>query len=78
MGTVLRQKKLYDRKIHGQKFTIGQILWLCNPVITKGIFCKLYSPLVGPYDIIKYLSDAVYRIQDIQTPGKRQLSVLID
>ena len=68
MGTAaLRQKELYDRKIHVEKFTIGQLVWLCNPIIPKGNSHKLHSPWVSPYKIIKCLLDTVYRIQDLHS-----------
>ena len=57
--------------VNGEKFSIGQLVWLCNPVIPKGNSRKLHSPWVGPYKIIKCISDTVYRIQDTQTPQKR-------
>ena len=46
-------------------------MWLCNPVIPKGNSRKLNSPWVGPYKVVKCISDTVYRIQDTQTPRKR-------
>ena len=44
---------------------------LCNPVIPKGNSRKLNSPWVGPYKVVKCISDTVYRIQDTRTPRKR-------
>ena len=29
---VVRQKEHYDLKVHGDKFTLGQLVWLCNPM----------------------------------------------
>ncbi len=46
-------------------------MWLCNPVIPKGNSRKLNSPWVGPYKVVKCISDMVYRIQDTRTPRKR-------
>ena len=72
MGTsAYRQKELYDRKIHGEKFKVGQLVWLCNPVVPRGGSRKLHSPWVGPYKIVKCLADTVYRIQDTRTSRKR-------
>ena len=72
MGTLAyRQKELYDRKVHGEKFQVGQLVWLCNPVIPRGGSRKLHSPWVGPYKIVKSLADTVYRIQDTRTSWKR-------
>jgi len=45
LTVVARKKELYDRKVHGEKFTVGELVWLCNPVKLRGNFCKLHSPL---------------------------------
>ena len=72
MGTAAaRQKELYDRKVHGEKFTVGQLVWLCNPVVPRGNSRKLHSPWVGPYKVVKCISETVYRIQDSRAPRKR-------
>ena len=68
-----RQKENYDLKVHGDKFTPGQLVWLCNPVVPKGHSRKLLTPWVGPYKVIKCLSDAVYRIQDTRANRRRQV-----
>jgi len=39
-----RQKENYDHKIHSDKFTPIQLVWLCNPVVPKGNSKKLHSP----------------------------------
>jgi len=31
-----RQKERYNLKVHGDKFTPGQLMWLCNPLVLKG------------------------------------------
>ena len=34
MDTTLdRQKELYDRRVHGEEFNVGDLVWLHNPVI---------------------------------------------
>jgi len=59
--------------VHGDKCTPGQLVWLCNPVVPKGKSKKLLAPGVGPYKVVKCLSDVVYRIQDTRTSRKRQV-----
>ena len=66
-----RQKENYDLKVHGDKFITGQLVWLCNPVVPKGNSRKLLTPWVGPYRVIKCLSDTVYRIQDTRANRRR-------
>ena len=46
-------------------------MWLCNPVVPRGNSCKLHSPWVGPYKVVKCISETVYRIQDSRAPQKR-------
>ena len=69
----IRQKEHYDLKVHGDKFIPGQLVWLCNPVVPKGNSKKLLAPWVGPYKVIKCLSDTVYRIQDTRVSRRRQV-----
>ena len=68
-----QQKENYNFKVHGDKFTTGQLVWLCNPVVSKGNSRKLLTPWVGPYRVIKCLSDTVYRIQDTRANRRRQV-----
>ena len=72
MGTAAaKQKELYDRKIHGEKFAVGQLVWLCKPVVPRGNSRKLHTPWVGPYKVVKCISETVYRIQGSRAPRKR-------
>ena len=71
--SAIRQKEHYDLKVHGDKFAPGQLVWLCNPVVPKGKSKKLLAPWVGPYRVVKCLSDTVYRIQDTRVSRKRQV-----
>ncbi|KAL5496432.1 hypothetical protein EMCRGX_G012712 [Ephydatia muelleri] len=36
--TVERQKEVYDLKVHGKAFEIGDLVWLHNPVVGRGIW----------------------------------------
>ena len=57
MGTAARQKELYDHKVHGEKYKVGQLVWLCNPVVPRENSRKLHSPWVGPYKVVKCISN---------------------
>ena len=59
-----QQKELYNRKVNGDEYQVGDLVWLHNPVIPKGAKRKLHCPWTGPYRIVKKLSTVVYRIQD--------------
>ena len=72
MGCKLdHQKELYDRKVHGQPFKPGELVWLHSPAVPRGQSKKLHRPWTGPYRIVAKLSDAVYRIQHSQARRKR-------
>ena len=69
-----RQKELYDEKIHGKPYNVGDLVWLHNPAVPRGQARKLYCPWTGPFKVVKRLSSVVYRIQD--TRGKRKRKVI--
>ena len=70
-----RQKELYDAKVHGGEFKVNDLVWLHNPVVARGASQKLHCPWVRPYQVVKKLSTAVFRIQDIRR-GKRSRKVV--
>ena len=71
-----RQKELYNRKVHGDEYQVGDLVWLHNPVIPKRAKRKLHCPWTGPYRVVKKLSTVVYRIQD--TNRRKRLVVHFD
>jgi len=72
MSTKLgRQKEFYDRRVHGQPFKPGDLVWLHSPAVPRGQSRKLHFPWTGPYRVANRLSDAVYRIQHCQSRRKR-------
>ncbi len=73
-GKLKRQKELYDRRVHGQPFQEGDLVWLHTTVIPRGRSRKLHCPWTGPYRVVKRVSDAVYRVQD--TRGRRRRLVV--
>ena len=68
-----RQKEYYNRKIHGKPYSVGDLVWLYSPVVAKGRSKKLHHPWLGPYMIIKKLSDVTYRIQHCNNKKKRMV-----
>ena len=69
-----RQKDFYDRKVHGEPFAVGTLVWLHSPVVARGKSRKLHHPWTGPYRVIKRISEATYRIQN--TTGNRKRLVV--
>ena len=66
-----RQKEFYDRKVHGEPYSEGSLVWLCSPVVSKKAGRKLHLPWTGPYKVVRRISPVTYRIQHIQSPRKR-------
>lgn len=57
-----RQKEFYDEKAHGQPYEKDELVRVHSKVIPRGVGRKLYRPWTGPFQVIKRLSDAVYRL----------------
>ena len=58
--------------MHGESYQ-GDYVWLHNPAVPTGQSKKLYCPWVGPFKVVKCLSDSVYRVQDTCTKRKHQV-----
>ena len=71
-----RQKEIYSKKVHGNQFDQGDLVWLHSPVVPRGQSRKLHCPWTGPFKVVKRLSDAVYRIQDTRPKRKRSRIVV--
>ena len=69
-----RQKQYYDRKVHGEPYKKGDLVWLHNPTVPPGQSAKLMHPWTGPYRIVERLSEVDYRIQELF--GKKTPSVV--
>ena len=50
-----RQKELYDEKIHGKPYNVGDLVWLHNPAVPRGQARKLYCPNDPPTPLRKHL-----------------------
>ena len=70
----LRQKSFYDRKVHGQPYQIGDRVWVFSDVVPRGRSRKFVHPWTGPFAVIKKLSDATYRVKQMQ--GRRKTQVV--
>ena len=66
-----RQKTIYDRKVHGKQFKEGDLVWLHTPAVPKGVARKFHRPWTGPYKVVRRISDATYRIQDVKSRRHR-------
>ena len=70
----LHQKEYCDKKLHGQAYQKGNLVWLHSSVIKKGQHRKLHHPWTGPYQVLEKISEATYRIK--QVVGRRQCKIV--
>lgn len=68
-----KQKQLADRGACGQKFRVGDRVWLFVPTVKRGQTKKFVSLWRGPYTILDKVSAVNYRIQPIG--GRQQNTV---
>ena len=59
---------MYDRRVHGQPYQVGDHVWLHTTVLAHGNTKKLHHPWKGPYRVLKRLTDSTYRIQSLSNP----------
>ena len=65
------QKRLYDQRVHGELYQVGDHVWLHTTVLARGNTKKLHHPWTGPYRVVKRLSNSTDRIQLPRNPRKR-------
>ena len=64
LGTAQRrQKTMYDKRLHGDPFNVGDKVWLYSTVVPKDSHKKLHHPWTGPYTVVDRLSNVNYRIK---------------
>ena len=66
-----RQKELYDRRVHGKPFELGDLVWLHCPAVPRGKPKKLHRPWTGPFRVVRRLSTATYRIENVRARRQR-------
>ena len=71
-----RRKEHYDKRVHGQPFAAGDLVWLHSTVIPPGQSRKLHHPWTGPYKILEKISDSDYKIKGLR--GRKQCHVHFD
>lgn len=57
------QKEYYDRGLRGRPYIVGDIVMLHEPAVQRGKSRKFHRPWKGPFEVVKVISSAVYRIQ---------------
>ena len=59
------------RRAHGESFKEGDLVWLYSSAAPRGQSRKLHRPWTGSYRIVKKLSEAAYRIQNMRVSRQR-------
>ena len=65
-----RKKEIYDKKVHGEVFKQGDLVWV-HISVWPGASRKLHKPWSGPFKVIKKLSEVRYRIQNLKNRRNR-------
>jgi len=58
-----RMKARYDQLANSASFQVGDRVWLYRPTRRRGKLPKLQTCWEGPYLIITWINDIIYRIQ---------------
>lgn len=69
-----RRKEHYDKRVHGQPFAAGDLVWLHSTVVPPGQSKKLHHPWTGPYKILEKISDSDYKIKGLR--GRKQCHIV--
>ena len=67
-----RRNNLYNKRVHGPTYKDGENVLLHYPVVPVRKSPKHSSPWRGPYEILKYINDVNYKIEEMTT-GKVQV-----
>ena len=66
-----QQKEVYDQRLEGSPYQVGDLVWLHCPAVPRGRSHKLHRPWQGPFEVIKGITNVVYRIRRCNPPHKR-------
>ena len=58
-----RQKALYDVKVHGAPYQVGDWVWLHSPAVPRGQCRKLHHPWTGPFRVVECIGECDYKIK---------------
>ena len=57
------KQSIKGRKVHGEPYSEGDLVWLYTPAVPPGQSRKLHRPWKGPYKVVERLGDATYKLQ---------------
>ena len=55
-----RQTELYNKKVHGEPYEVGVLVWLLNPQVPREKSKKLHKWWTRPFKVVKWLSEVTY------------------
>ncbi|KAL5474644.1 hypothetical protein EMCRGX_G026625 [Ephydatia muelleri] len=58
-----RQKALYDVKVHGAPYQVGDWVWQNSPAVPRGQCRKLHHPWTGPFKVVECIGECDYKIK---------------
>eukprot|EP00731_Ephydatia_muelleri_P025604 Em0017g687a len=58
-----RQKALYDVKVHGAQYQVGDWVWLHSPAVPRGQCRKIHHPWTGPFKVVECIGECDYKIK---------------
>ena len=58
-----RQKALYNVKVHGASYQVGDWVWLHSPAVPRGQCRKLHHPWTGPLKVVECIGECDYKIK---------------
>ena len=64
-----RQKEQYDKKATERRFDVGDLVYMTEPVVPKGLSKKFRVRWKGPYRVIDQLGNCLY---EILSPGEQK------
>ena len=68
-----QQSEIYNRRVHGNPYSVGELVWLHNAAIPAGQSKKLHHPWTGPFKVTERIGEADYRIKEVY--GKKHAVV---
>ena len=68
------QKQHYDKRVHGDEYKEGDLVWLHSTVVPKQKSKKLHLPWTGPYRVLEKISACTYRIR---LPNSRRQPMVV-
>ncbi|GBM28422.1 hypothetical protein AVEN_262176-1 [Araneus ventricosus] len=67
-----KDRRIYDEKHRPVNYNPGDLVWIFTPVRKVGLSEKLLKKYLGPYQVVRKLSEVTYEVQDFDPLTKRR------